>query len=229
MNLLTTIFSALLHIILVLVFEGVFLFAILYPILDWIVNYQTIDINNRIGEYMIANKIPITEEAKVEPLATLPVPQGKNPDAPGYTSSKDNFAYLKYYYDNIYKYNTINNNINNRYPNKKQILSDTTKPLIAYGAIDEYNFLNIQKNIPYIIYAILVFVLFIIVGLIIMISNKLNIKIDYKFSIINSIIVFILIGGYAGALLWYCVFSQSYVLNIVARFYSIFLDVYNSA
>ena len=211
MNLLTTIFSALLHIILVLVFEGVFLFAILYPILDWIVNYQTIYINNRIGDYMLANKIP---------SGILPVPQFNDPEAAGYTSYKDNFEYFYYYYS------IINNS---RYYKKEKILADTTKPLIAYGAIDEYKFLNIQKNIPYIIYAILVFVLFIIVGLVIMISNKLNIKIDYKFSIINSIIVFILIGGYAGALLWYCVFSQSYVLNIVSKFYSIFLDVYNSA
>lgn len=210
MNLLTTIFSALLHIILVLVFEGVFLFAILYPILDWIVFYQTIYINNRIGDYMLANKIP---------SGILPVPQFYNPEAPGYTGSKDNFAYYYYYYSNN----------NSRYLKKKKILTDNTKPLMAYGAIDEYNYLKTQTNMPYIIYAVLLFVLCIMIGSVIIISNKLNINIDYKFSIINSIIVFILIGGYAGALLWFCVFSQSYVLNIVAKFYSIFLDVYNSA
>lgn len=215
MNLVTTIFSALLHIILVLVFEGVFLFAILYPILDWIVNYQTIFINNRIGDYMVANKIPTGK-------IILPGPQFNDPKAPGYTSSKDNYAYFYYYF------NYIENN-NNRYPKKEPILEDNTKPLMAYCAIDEYKFLKKQKYIPHLIYGALLLVLCIMIGLVIIISNKLNINIDYKFSIINSIIVFILIGGYAGALLWYCVFSQSYVLNIVAKFYSIFLDVYNSA
>jgi hypothetical protein len=56
----------------------------------------------------------------------------------------------------------------------------------------------------------------------------MNIKIDYSFIIINSIIVFALICGVAFFILWSIVFTQPYTLDINVKLYKTFLDMYNS-
>jgi hypothetical protein len=80
---------------------------------------------------------------------------------------------------------------------------------------------------PYIIYAILLFVLFVSIVIIILISNSLNIKIDYLAIFICSVVSFILICAYAFLVLWYTL-TQPYSLVIMKDIYSSILEVFNS-
>ena len=119
--------------------------------------------------------------------------------------------------------------VNPEYYKLQTIFTPNERTILRSGVIDETIFLNTQKYKPYIIYSILCLSLVIIFVILLIISKKYSIEIDYNFSIINSIIVFILIGGYAGALLWYSVFTQQYVVNINKNIFQILLDTWNSA
>jgi len=193
MNLLTICFTSIIHIILVLIFEGILLFVILLPLINGFVSNAVKESN-----YSIYKQLhPDSNNQKV------------------------------FYW--IWDYKTEKLIVNPEYYKLKTIFTPNERTILRSGVIDETIFLNTQKYKPYIIYSILCLSLVIIFVILLIISKKYSIEIDYKFSIINSIIVFILIGGYAGALLWYSVFTQPYVVNINKNIFQILLDTWNSA
>ena len=108
------------------------------------------------------------------------------------------------------------------------IFTPAEKTILRYGVVDENIFLKTQTKMPYIMFGIILLILITAFIIIIFISKKYNIPIDYKFTLINSIIVFVLICGFAGSLLWYSVFSQSYKLDINKRMFKSLLDNYTN-
>ena len=101
--------------------------------------------------------------------------------------------------------------------------------ILKSGATDEKIYITTENYMPYIIF-IMLEVLLIITGIILIyIANRFNIKIDYMFIIINSIIVFGLICGVAFFILWTIVFTQPYSMDINSKLYSKFLEIYYSA
>ena len=99
--------------------------------------------------------------------------------------------------------------------------------LFNNGYTKEQDYLSKQKNKPYMVYFIIQGCLVILAIILIFISFYMNININYKFIIINSIIIFFVICMYAAAILWLDVFSQDYVLNIEKGIYQSFNDVFN--
>ena len=216
MNLLTICFTSIIHIILVLIFEGILLFVILLPLINRFVSNAVKESNTTIYDKMH----PESKNKYIE----MWIWDSKT------NSWKYNPEYLKkqnryWIWDNE-KQSWI---VNPEYNKLQTIFTPTETTILRSGVIDETIFLNTQKYKPYIIYSILCLSLVIIFVILLIISKKYSIEIDYKFSIINSIIVFILIGGYAGALLWYSVFTQPYVVNINKNIFQILLDTWNSA
>ena len=176
MDLLTFILGCICHTVLILLFEGVFLFAILYKILDGVAKNMTEKYNDQLFQFIIKN---------------------------GYGD------YIEY--DD----------------NHRLIFKEPLSILLNGCAIDEKEYLKLQKYMPYIYYIVLLFALFIGGLIIIIISRYLNRKIDYKSILITSSVVFLLICGYAFMVLYY-VLTQPYILNIEADIYKSFLDVYDS-
>jgi len=211
MNLLTILFSSVIHIILVLIFEGILLFVILLPLINKFVANAVRESNKTIYKQLNPN----FSDSKYWIFDNKTNSWIINPD---YT---DSFYWL-------WDYRTNSRYVNPNYGKLKTIFTPSQKTLLRYGVVDETNFLKAQKYKPYIIYGVLCLSLFIIFIILVIISKKYNIEIDYKFSIINSIIVFILIGGYAGALLWYSVFTQPYIVNINKNIFETLLDTWNS-
>jgi len=211
MNLLTILFSSVIHIILVLIFEGILLFVILLPLINKFVANAVRESNKTIYKQLNPNFSDYAYWIFDNKTNSWII----NPD---YT---DSFYWL-------WDYRTNSRYVNPNYGKLKTIFTPSQKTLLRYGVVDETNFLKTQKYKPYIIYGVLCLSLFIIFIILVIISKKYNIEIDYKFSIINSIIVFILIGGYAGALLWYSVFTQPYIVNINKNIFETLLDTWNS-
>ena len=176
------------HILLILLFEGIFIFVILFPILKNVANNISTDVNNSVFAYLLQN---------------------------GYSA------------------NIVNNNPQNIQwwqPQPKQ--SYSFKPPITTFlqacAIDEEKYLKMQTQMPYIIYAILLFVLCVSIIIIIVITKKFNIKIDYVHIGITSFISFILICSYAFIVLFFTL-TQPYSLNLEADAYQTFLDLFKNA
>jgi hypothetical protein len=213
MNLLTILFSSIIHIILVLVFEGVFLFAILIPIINRITKPIIVDINQQIYNNFDKSNLP------QEKLPQYPSYWIYDKNIGDYIRNPNYDQQLNDYWDKMDNFND----------NTKDIFTPSQKTILKYGVVDETGFINQQINKPYIMYGLILLVLVTSFIIIIIISKKYNIYIDYKFSMINSIIVFFLICGYAGALLWYSVFSQSYVIDINKKIFKNVLDIYNSS
>ena len=213
MNYLTIIFSSILHIILVLLFEGVFLFAILIPIIEKISKSITFKINYEL--YLKKNKLTYFRPKMAYPI------------------------YPNYYIDNTYtinpnystelkQYNIDLDKYYDEFVTLHDIFTPAEKTILRYGVVDENIFLKTQTKMPYIMFGIILLILITAFIIIIFISKKYNIHIDYKFTLINSIIVFVLICGFAGSLLWYSVFSQSYKLDINKRMFKSLLDNYTN-
>jgi hypothetical protein len=178
MEILTLLFGCVVHIILILLFEGIFLFVILYPILVNVAVNKTSDYSNTIfrniiekgyGQFIVSNK------------------------------------------------------------NNKPIFNEPLYSLLLGCAVDEKIYNQQQDLMPYFVYSILLFVLLVSGVIMIMITRYFNIKINYRFVIINSIISFALICGYAFLVLWFILATQPYILNIESDIYKAILDVYNSS
>lgn len=189
MELLTLLLSCSVHIILILLFEGVFLFAILFPILQRVANNMTRKYNELLFSKILNNG-----------YSNFVITPGSNP----------NQYYIPYQSGLSYAF------------------VDSINILIKACAIDETLYNRIQQYMPHIIYAILLFVLVIFGVIIVIISKKFNIKINYWFVIVNSIISFALICGYAFVVLWFILATQPYVLNLEGGIYKTLLEFYNS-
>jgi hypothetical protein len=217
MNKLTIILNCIIHIILVLIFEGIFLFGVLYPLLNKLSNRYLGIINN----YIYSILYP------------------------------DDYYNLNYYINEKHhfhcytnenkccKIHKCNHNLmikpvyqslfmkKNNVDNLKTFNNDTKNTLFNNGYTKEQDYLSKQKNKPYMVYFIIQGCLVILAIILIVISFYMNININYKFIIINSIIIFFVICMYAAAILWLDVFSQDYVLNIEKGIYQSFNDVFN--
>jgi hypothetical protein len=200
-------------------FEGVFLFVILIPIINNIVEITTLEshlplYNNVLGENLLLQ----VQMPKPPSINIYNCKNGKydifNPDyinqSKKYNNDLIKFA-SKYNLDNI-----------------KDIFTNDQKSLLQSCVNKETNFLEKQLKVPLVVYIIIILSLIALFIIILLISKKFNIPINYKFSIINSIIVFVLICGYASLLLWYSVFAQPYILNVNNSLFKSFLDYYNS-
>jgi hypothetical protein len=218
MNYLTIVFSSILHIILVLLFEGVFLFAILIPLIA--------KISKRIARKL--NAILYTKKDNYFP-GTLPRPTyPRRPQYMKYDPNTDNYIVNPNYNTELTHYYKDWKVYDDFYYNLKTIFTPAEKTILRYGVVDETMFLKTQKKMPYIMFGIILLILITAFIIIIFISKKYKIPIDYKFTIINSIIVFLLICGFAASLLWYSVFSQSYKLDINKRMFQSVLDNYTN-
>jgi hypothetical protein len=208
MNNLTSLFSSIIASFLVTLYEGIFLFVILIPIINRISHRIGFKINYDL--YLKKNKKQYFESSIKYPSYHLQDANGNLRKNPNYEEE------MEIYWDKI----------NNEYYSYKNIFTPTEKTIFKYGAVDEELFLKTQKKIPYIMYALIMLVLVIGLVIIIIISKTYKIDIDYKISIIISLISFILICGFATTILWFSVFSQSYKLDINKRLFKSLLDTY---
>lgn len=183
MNYTTILINTIIHIILVLIFEGVFLFVILYK--------------------------------------TLALRVSNNTD------------YFTWYFQSHFVWPTINwSNCVTPNTNPKDITPYFITPeeykIIQIGEQNEEDYINSNSNYPYTVYAILMTILIILLIIIIFISRNMNIYVNYKYIIINSVIIFLLICGLASTVLWFDVFSLKYKINIAKPFLEKFLEEYKS-
>lgn len=186
------------HIILILLFEGIFLFAILYPILTRVAKRFAQKYNELIFTKIIN-----------QGFGNLVIHE----DPSSITYDK-NTGYGNYTYNNdLIKYSFI-----------KPI-----NTIIKACAIDEIDYIKIQKNMPFIIYGVLLFSLVIACVIIIILASVFKLSIDYKFVIVNSLISFALICGYAFTVLWFILATQPYMLDLETHIYKTILSVYNDA
>ena len=181
MNYTTILINTIIHILLVLIFEGVFLFVILYPILT----SKVLSITNNLTWNLFAKII-------------WPTINWSNCDT---TNPND----LTPYY----------------------ITKDEYK-LIQLTQSEELNYIDSHYNYPYIIYIILLSFLIILVIILIFVASYMNIYVNYRYIMINSFIIFLLICAVAGSILWLDVFSQNYQINIAKPFLEKFLEEYKS-
>ena len=245
MNLITIIFSSCIHIILVLIMEGIFLFIILMPIINNLVIDYIATIQNTLNKYINPNT-PAEEywienpdySPKIDEFIVNPAYDNKKPywiKNPKYDGK--NYEWIKNPdYDDKNPYWIQNPAYNNYWiKNPKygginiDLFTPGQKTILRAGVVDESSYINFQKYIPYIVYVSILIGLIILIIILIVISNKYDIKIDYKFVIINSIIVLFIIGGYMGAFIWYSVFNyQPYNINIEKQIMQTMLDVYKT-
>lgn len=200
MNLITIIVNALCHIILVLILEGIALFAIFFSIIDFQAKYYNQFINSRINDIINPSNPSI---ARI-PRIPRPVTNYET------MSMQQIYSILGDYYDSLLV----------------SPLTDMQSNIIKSCVINENKLIADNKYIPYIMYASLLIILILILIVVIFVSNKYNIIINYKFIAINTTIIFLLIGGFIGGFLWYSVFSQPYVLNVEKQMYEKCLEIY---
>jgi hypothetical protein len=182
MNYIIILINTIIHIILVLIFEGVFLFGILYPILK----SKVLNLTNNFTWQIIHKFWDTIEWNKCS------TPNTKSQDLTPYFITPEEYALL-------------------------QIVQNK-----------EETYIDSHKYYPYIVYTIIMTVLIVLVIIIIIISIYMNIYVNYKYIIINSIIVFIFICAIAGTILWYDVFTQDYQIDITKPFLEKFLEEYKS-
>jgi hypothetical protein len=182
MNYTTILINTIIHIILVLIFEGILLFIILYPILA-----------NKVEN--ITNKFTWQIFSKIWPTI------------------------------NWNKCNTSNNKPQDLTP---YYITPEMYKLIQITEQNEQHYIESNKYYPYIIYATIMSVLVVLVISIIIISRNMNIYVNYKYIIISSFIIFLLICGIAITILWFDVFTQDYNININKPFLEKFLEEYKS-
>ena len=190
MNYTIILINTLIHIILVLIFEGVFLFAILYKVLAGKVLHLT-----RMLDYNILNSIWNYSD------------------------------YSKCCYNQWDNPNCVN-------PNPKELnpyyITPQTYKLLQIAQIPEQKYIDSRTKYPYIVYAIIMSVLVLLLIILIFISRYMDIYVNYKFIIINSSIIFLLICAIAAIILWFDIFNQDYQVNIAKPFLETFLEKYKS-
>ena len=71
-------------------------------------------------------------------------------------------------------------------------------------------------------------VLVVLLSIMIFYSRYMDIYVNYKYIIINSFIIFLLICAVAAMILWLDVFTQDYKININKPFLDKFLEEYKS-
>ena len=182
MNYTTILINTIIHIILVLLFEGVFLFAILYPILRNTVKNITDNFT-----WNIINQIWPTINWN-----NCTTPNTKPQDLTNYYITPDLYT------------------------------------LIQIAEKNEQNYIDSTKKYPYIVYAIIMSVLVVLLSIMIFYSRYMDIYVNYKYIIINSFIIFLLICAVAAMILWLDVFTQDYKININKPFLDKFLEEYKS-
>jgi len=212
MNNLTSLFSSIIASILVTLFEGIFLFVILIPVINKLSHRIGFKINYEL--YLKKNKKQYFESSIKRPnYNDLYI---FNKEKGYYVINSKYKEEIEIYYDRR----------RNEYYSYKNIFTPTEKTILKYGAVDEELFLKTQKNIPYVMYALIMLVLVIGLVIIVIIAKKYKIDIDYKISLIVSVISFILICGFASTILWFSVFAQSYKLDINKSLFKSLLDTY---
>jgi hypothetical protein len=182
MNYTTILINTIIHILLVLVFEGVFLFGILYPILARKVASKTNDFTRNMF-------IHIWPTIKWDNCNT---PNNKPQDLTPYYITPEEYK------------------------------------LIQLVETKEKNYITSNSHIPYIVYGVIMSSLVILAIIIISISRYMNIYVNYKYILINSLIIFLFICGFASSILWFDVFLQDYQINISKPFLQKFLEEYKS-
>jgi len=217
MNLITLIFSSCVHIFLVLILEGFALYVVFGPLIMSLVDNINIISKQKINKFIDPNYIP-------------PVKWIRNPKTessiknPNYVPNDTDFFIKNPDYDP----NDTDFFIKNPdYYNQQILLPTSAKSILRYGTVDETAYIKKNKYMSQIIYSSLLLCLVIIAIILIIISKKYDIKIDYKFTFFNSLLVFLIIGSYIGAFLWFAIFSQSYVLNFEKKIFIGILDFYN--
>jgi len=224
MNNLTSLFSSIIASILVTLFEGIFLFVILIPVINKLSHRIGFKINE-ILYFKQHNNSFYTHNSTIIHLH----PKYYLRDDSGYYLRDElgNIIINPKYKDNEQLYqDEMDLYYYKLYRSYKNIFTPTEKTILKYGAVDEELFLKTQKNIPYIMYALIMLVLVIGLVIIVIISKKYKIDIDYKISLIVSVISFILICGFASTILWFSVFAQSYKLDINKSLFKSLLDTY---
>ena len=217
MNKLTIILNCIIHIILVLIFEGIFLFVVLYPILNKLSNRYLAIINNYIYSILYPDDY-YNLNYYINEKHHFHCYTNENKCCKIHKCKKN--LSIDPVYQNLIENKNKNNNL-------KTFNNDTKNTLFNNGYTKEQDYLSKQKNKPYMVYFIIQGCLVILAIILIVISFYMNININYKFIIINSIIIFFVICMYAAAILWLDVFSQDYVLNIEKGIYQSFNDVFN--
>lgn len=217
MNKLTIILNCIIHIILVLIFEGIFLFVVLYPILNKLSNRYLAIINNYIYSILYPDDY-YNLNYYINEKHYFYCYTNENKCCKQHKCKKN--LSIDPVYQNLIENKNKNNNL-------KTFNNDTKNTLFNNGYTKEQDYLSKQKNKPYMVYFIIQGCLVILAIILIVISFYMNININYKFIIINSIIIFFVICMYAAAILWLDVFSQDYVLNIEKGIYQSFNDVFN--
>ena len=220
MNNLTSLFSSIIASILVTLFEGIFLFVILIPVINKLSHRIGFKINYEL--YLKKNKKEYFESSIKYPSWYLLDANGK----PIKDTSSSPYYYWKINPNYEKEMEIFWDKRNNEYRSFKNIFTPTEKTILKYGAVDEELFLKTQKNIPYVMYALIMLVLVIGLVIIVIIAKKYKIDIDYKISLIVSVISFILICGFASTILWFSVFAQSYKLDINKSLFKSLLDTY---
>ena len=244
MEIFTLLFGCVIHITLILVLESIVLLGILYPILhrivDYLINKFSSDIFieiliktwlNSLLKDKIPNNIPIilpSPTLKLQPLTTSTTTKEKpllQLTEFNQQENKTNFISEKSNFENL---GIINREFNPLTLEYEYSFFEPINLLLKACSIDEQKYLKIQDNMPYIIYGILLFVLIVCGVIILIIVNSNNITINYKFIIITSTIIFLLVSIYSFLVLYFILAKQPYVLNFEDNFYKAFLDTYNS-
>ena len=229
MNLITIIFSSCMHIILVLALEAILLFYIFMPMI-----YGFVDLFSNTAQNIIYNQN--YPNSNIKPQIVNPV----NSNIPEYITNKVHNSVDFYLVNPDFisgkwldpNYNFENPEVKKPYWIDNQdynIFIPYQKNILGYGVIGETMYSDYQIYVPYIIYGALILGLIGLSVILVVISNKYNIKLDYKFTFINSVIVFFFILIYIASFLFFGVFSQEYVVNIEKKIVKKVLEIYNSA
>ena len=120
--------------------------------------------------------------------------------------------------------------INDSFYKRGDIIYSFKTPLddiIKGCAVNEALYIKINQYMPYIVYAILLFVLIVCCIIIVILSKIFNIHIHYLYILVNSIIIFVLVVTYAFFVLYFTL-TQPYVLNIDEKAYLALYDFVNS-
>ena len=196
MSLLNFLLGCVIHIILILIFEGVFLFVILFPIVNKVAYKLTLKFNKII--FSIVSNMGYSQYINVN-----------------FTNIEDAILLGKYPANFIIEID-LNDTLYTTYHLQGNVIysfKDPINNLVKGCSITETIYLQINQYMPYIIYSVLLFVLIVICIILICIAKIYNIKINVLYLIINSFIIFLLIASYAFLVIWY-ILTQPYALKI---------------
>jgi hypothetical protein len=217
------------HIILVLALEGILLFYIFMPMI-----YGFVDVFSNTAQNIIHNQN--YPNSNIKPEIVNPVNSNIPESINNLVHNSENFYIVNPYFISgkwlDSNYNFENPEVKKPYwidnPDYK-VFTPIQKNIMGYGVIGETMYSNYQQYVPYVIYGALILGLIALSVILVVISNKYNIKLDYKFTFINSVIVFFFALLYIASFLFYGIFSQEYVVNIEKKIIKKVLESDNSA